>query len=77
MNSAPLHDKYILIVETMLPHPLYLDVHYSKNWVAQKRTQVLRGTVARMILQKGSSCIVAIFWVQVASVLVRHGAACI
>ena len=47
MNAAPLHDSYILIVETMLPHLLYLDIDYSQNRVVQKRTRVLRDQVAK------------------------------
>ena len=40
MNAVPLRSNYILIVETMLPYLLDLYMHYSKNKVVLKRTQV-------------------------------------
>ena len=72
------HGNYVVIVEVRWPHQLNLYIDYSKNRVVQKCTQVLRVTVARMILQNDSPCIhgiVAILWAQVASALIRHGAA--
>ena len=75
MNEAPLRDKYILIVEARQSYLRNLEIDYSKNRVVQKGTRV---TVGRMMLQNYSPCMVAIFWVQVASaliMLIRHGAA--
>ena len=67
MNTTPLHSNFTLIDETILPHPLYYDIDYSKNRVVQKRTQFVRSMVARMVLRNGSPGIVAIFWAKVVS----------
>ena len=74
LKWTPLRNNITLTVENMLPHPLHSDVDYSQNRVVQKRTWVLKDAVARMILQNVSPCIVATFWAQVASAIVRHAA---
>ena len=75
IDAAPLHSSCTDIVETRLLHPRNQDIGYSKNRVVQKRMPVSRETVARMMLQNGSLCIITIFGVQVASAFIRHGAA--
>ena len=75
VNAAQLHNNYNLIVETNLSHLLNLYIDYFKKRVVQNRLRVLRTSVVRMVLHNDLTCIIAVFWAQVAIAPISHGAA--